>query len=120
MTALYRHNFKFRLMVWLALLAVLWPAAVPVLHHAGIRPMLGYEHICSSTKPSADADTKKAQVCPVCQSLAHIAHGYVPPDNIELGKVYGASFVENFADAQKIIALDKTTSAWPHAPPSLA
>ena len=116
-----RQSLFFRRTALLAVLAVLLPVLVMLVHRPAYAASLRL-HICSAAKTSGDhvPAGKTLASCPICQNIHHSGHGFVPPPAVKLTVPFAAgTLVHAPLDETRIIVTVRTAS-WPRAPPVFA
>lgn len=123
--ATLRFSRLYRLAAWLALWVMLFPAFLPLVHHQAALAGSAMPANCpmlagGGDQPQPHQDQQKSKpACPICQSLAGMAHGYVPPVVAGLAVVTLHSHSLEISHQAFVIG-ENSTSSWPRAPPVLA
>jgi hypothetical protein len=119
--AAFRHKTVRRLYSWLLIVALLFPAVLPALHHPGAFGM-AMSPICHTDVGghSVPSDHGKGQApCPVCQTMAALASGFVPP-TIPVITPPSLAPMPSATLVMAVRAFDQTVAAYPRGPPAFA
>lgn len=116
-----RYSRFFCTAVCFALWVMLFPAILPLLHNPAALASQGTQPIChmamaGDNQPTTPDQGKVKPACPICQSLAGLAQGYVPPAPIVLAVLLPVTEAPIAVDAV-IPVFETPTTSWPRAPP---
>src|SRR5882762_3331806 len=122
-----RHSLYFRLVAWMAMLAVMLPVWLPLVHHPVVTLAGGLEHICSKGLEKTKTDQNngksssgKIQLCLICKSLHFLNSGFVPPAAIAAIALLVFGIVIGLIACLSIRHNTLFSISWPRAPPSFA
>jgi hypothetical protein len=127
-----QHRSLFDRVAWIAVLAMLLPVFLPLLHHMGAQgissPMppchmasmvhmakiQGMDDRAVPSKPAS-----KTPPCPICQILGSLHNGFITPLVVGTGGYFLGNLIAYSLQTQGVLFSQTHQLAWPRAPPSL-